>query len=261
MLKISYSEVKHKIINNYNKGYKYVLFKVICYPLNIFRDIILKKIIFSKQTVRGKFTKIYKLNYWGDKNSLSGPGSNLDSTKILRGELPKLIKQFKIKSILDAPCGDFHWMKKIYKKMNVNYCGGDIVDEIIKKNTKTYSDQNTTFIKLDIIKDKIPNADLMICRDCLIHFSYKDIFGFFKNFVKSNVKFILTTSYFNTTEFENRNIQTGDFRKIDLFKDPFFFKKEYFYEINDNSLIDIQDNKRLYLFTKEQVNTYLINSS
>ena len=249
----------YKIKNIFKKGFKYIFLKAIDYPFNSMRDIIFKKKIFSEKTVKERFTKIYKLNYWGDKDSFSGPGSNLDSTKNLRMELPKLIKKFKIKSILDAPCGDFNWMKNIYTNININYCGADIVNTIVTKNIQKYSNQNTTFKKLNIIADKLPNADLMICRDCLIHFSYIDIFNFLNNFARSNIKFILTTSYLNKTEFKNKNIQTGDFRKIDLFKNPFNFKKEYLYEINDNSLLNTRDNKRLYLFKKGQINKYLID--
>ena len=43
----------------------------------------------------------------GDSNSFSGTGSNLDQTKEIIKKLPILIKNYKIKSILDIPCGDF----------------------------------------------------------------------------------------------------------------------------------------------------------
>ena len=44
-----------------------------------------------------------------------GPGSNPESLQIknLIVNLNKFIKDFQIKSILDMPCGDFVWMKKI----------------------------------------------------------------------------------------------------------------------------------------------------
>ena len=38
------------------------------------------------------------------------------------------------------------------------------------------------------------------------------------NYLISDIKYILLTSHLNTeNKFENRNIVTGDFRKIDLF--------------------------------------------
>ena len=72
----------------------------------------------------------------------------------------------------------------------------------------------------------------MICRDCLFHFSNKDIKLFFFNLKKSKIKYILTTSHFIQPKMKpNKNISTGDFRKIDIFSYPFKFKKKVFYII------------------------------
>ena len=63
------------------------------------------------------FTDIYKNNTWGDKESLSGPASNLPRTKNLRKVLPELAQLYNIKTMIDAPCGDMFWFSKIkFKK-------------------------------------------------------------------------------------------------------------------------------------------------
>lgn len=64
----------------------------------------------------------------------------------------------------------------------------------------------------------------MICRDCLIHFSFKNIKRFFYNFKKSKIKYLLLTSYKlkkNESNFNNIDIKNGDFREIDLSQPPF----------------------------------------
>jgi hypothetical protein len=53
--------------------------------------------------------------------------------------------------------------------------GADIVKDLIDINKKKYENEKIKFMKLDIKYDKLPDSDLMICRDCLFHFSNKDI--------------------------------------------------------------------------------------
>ena len=48
----------------------------------------------------------------------------------------QLINQFKVTSILDAPCGDFYWMNHVMKNLKIEYLGEDIVTEIINENNK-----------------------------------------------------------------------------------------------------------------------------
>src|SRR5215212_9991686 len=59
------------------------------------------------------FDQIVAENYWRDPESLSGAGSNLRQTETLRRELPGLLSKLSIRSLLDAPCGDFHWMQHV----------------------------------------------------------------------------------------------------------------------------------------------------
>ena len=59
------------------------------------------------------FSGIYENYGFGSSESRSGPGSTLEETKLLREEIKKLIVKKGIKSVVDIPCGDFHWMKEI----------------------------------------------------------------------------------------------------------------------------------------------------
>ena len=57
------------------------------------------------------FAPFYTENRWGDPESVSGPGSTLTRTSKLRSELPVFWKEIGARTLLDAPCGDFNWMK------------------------------------------------------------------------------------------------------------------------------------------------------
>jgi hypothetical protein len=57
------------------------------------------------------FAPFYAENRWGDDESVSGPGSSLTRTAKLRRELPALLQKVGARTLLDAPCGDFNWMK------------------------------------------------------------------------------------------------------------------------------------------------------
>jgi len=81
------------------------------------------------------FTEIYKKNYWGDKDTISGTGSNLIQTKLIIESIPNILKEYKISTILDIPCGNFYWMNNVNLN-GINYIGVDIVKELIEANTR-----------------------------------------------------------------------------------------------------------------------------
>tara|TARA_B100000212_G_scaffold100310_1_gene73819 strand:- start:356 stop:1105 length:750 start_codon:yes stop_codon:yes gene_type:complete len=166
------------------------------------------------------FTEIYKKNKWGDKYSYSGSGSNIKQTKNILIELPKVIRKYEITSILDLPCGDFYWMKE-YDFKNLEYIGADIVSALVEQNIKKFSSENIKFMNLDIIINNLPCSDLLFCRDCLVHFSFDDIFQALKNIKRSKFKYLMTTNFLKTGS--NINIPTGSWRTINLCKPPFNF--------------------------------------
>ncbi|MCD1162393.1 class I SAM-dependent methyltransferase [Peribacillus frigoritolerans] len=176
------------------------------------------------------FTNIYKKNRWGNSESVSGTGSSLTQTKTIIQELPSIIKQLQIKKMIDAPCGDFNWMKEIYKNTEL-YIGIDIVDEIIKRNKKEYPLNNVQFFHMDITKDRLPTGDLILCRDCLVHFSFSDIHLALNNFKASQSRYLLTTTFTNHTC--NQEIRTGSWRPLNLEIEPYNFPKPILV-INEN---------------------------
>lgn len=165
------------------------------------------------------FIKIYRENKWRDKDSRSGPGSNLIHTEAVRKALPLLLEELNCKSLLDIPCGDFFWMKMI--DMNIEYIGGDIIADLIENNRRQYASDNRKFLVLNLIRDSLPKADLILCRDCLAHLSYSDIFRALRNIRYSGSIYLLTTTYIERER--NENLPTGRWRPINLQRSPFNF--------------------------------------
>jgi len=205
----------------------------------------------NKNIMKDVFDHIYKTNAWGSSETRSGGGATIEHTKNLRNQLPVLFNKFNISTVLDAPCGDFNWMKEVKINSNINYIGCDIVPDIIKKNNELYRKQNINFEILDITKDKLPKVDLMINRAVLFHFPYSYISLFFKNFINSNIPYLLTTTHVNNNNFENKNINLGDFFLIDLFSSPFNLDKNPLYTIDD--YIKNHYPMQMVLFSREQI--------
>ncbi len=182
-----------------------------------------KKLEIDGLSTEEVFSKIYKENYWVYGESVSGTGSDSSQTNVIISELEKLFQEYNIKSILDAPCGDFNWMNQVNLN-GIDYLGIDIVEDLIKLNKENYKDKaGVEFRTGNIITDDLPQVDLILCRDCLVHFSYNEIGRTLENFKKSGSKFLLTTSFIHRKE--NKDITTGFWRTLNLRKPPFNFIK------------------------------------
>ena len=167
------------------------------------------------------FSKIYRENGWAGDESLSGLGSSLAETTEIRSALPIIIKQFSIRSMLDSPCGDGYWMSCAEIKLE-KYIGADIVPELVRICAQRCAGiaAHTEFIQCNLMVSNLPAVDLIFCRDCLFHLSFKDIGLVISNIKASGSRYLLTTTYIDR---QNTNIVTGEWRPIDLQAKPFSF--------------------------------------
>lgn len=168
------------------------------------------------------FTDFYRRNKWGGQVSVSGTGSDNYQTRLITRELPILLNDFNISTMLDIPCGDFYWMNSVNLK-GIDYIGADIVRDLIQSNREKYKRDNVCFKNLNLIRDKMPRVDLVFCRDCLVHFSFDDIFLALHNICDSQSELLLTTTF--TDRKDNYDIVTGQWRVINLEVAPFMFPK------------------------------------
>jgi len=177
------------------------------------------KFCYNLQDRKTRFTNTYYSSGFGGQESVSGPGSSLLQTQEIRKQIPKLIKELNAASFFDAPCGDFNWMKEV-ELGDVKYIGVDIVPEIIEMNKAKYRRNNIDFMVLDIVKDDLPCVDVIFCRDCFVHLTFKEIFRSLKKIRASNSIYLLTTTFVELSK--NRRAVKG-WRPINLQKPPFNF--------------------------------------
>ena len=174
----------------------------------------------DSQDRAGRFQNIFNENAWGNSESISGEGSNLERTKVVRAKLPGLLSRRGVRSILDAPCGDFYWMKEVALG-DIDYIGADIVETIIAQDREWYASPRRRFVLCDLVSDPLPKADLILCRDCLVHLPYAETRHAIDNFRKSGATWLLTTTFPGRSE--NHDIEIGDWRPINLEKPPYGF--------------------------------------
>lgn len=168
------------------------------------------------------FNRIYKNNEWKSDESVSGRGSTLKETEEIRRQLPILFTKLGIRTLLDIPCGDFHWFSSMvndlgFSKYNEGmdfYIGADIVPELITKNRLEHLITFLDFRVLDVTKDELPKVDLILCRDMLGHFSNWEVKLALDNFKRSGAKWLLATTFPGRQT--TGNIRTGEWRPIDL---------------------------------------------
>jgi hypothetical protein len=165
------------------------------------------------------FRRFYADNVWGSDESVSGPGSTLEATKNIRAAIPGIFAELKIRSILDAPCGDFHWFHHLLPDLDIDYLGADIVPELIARNTAAFGSNRVAFKVHDIVTEPLPRVDLWLCRDCLFHLPLCDVRQALANFVNSGVPSLLVTNHPQVAV--NHEIIHGEFRPLNLQAAPF----------------------------------------
>lgn len=162
------------------------------------------------------FERIHSSNLWGSNTSRSGLGSELDATARLREALPELLAVLGAEVLLDVPCGDFGWLSRVALPVR-RYVGAEIVEAIVEANRAAYPDHE--FLRLDLCADRLPPADVVLCRDCLVHLSLAHVFRAVENIRGSGARWLLTTT-FPLCE-TNLDIQDGDWRMLNFELPPF----------------------------------------
>ncbi len=194
----------------------------------IFVNNFISKFISQQKLNKIIFKSIYKTNHWNKSlkfnpnQSFSGPGSAANSvqTNNLILNLQKFFNENNVKKILDAPCGDCAWIKKIFET-NIQYTGIDIVEDLINENKLKFKfNSNIKFYCRDITQYiDFNNYDFIFMRDFFIHLPIPMIKKVLSNLKKSNCRFYSFNNYEDIKL--NKEISTGQHRKINLLKKPF----------------------------------------
>jgi hypothetical protein len=175
----------------------------------------------SPWEARATFTEIFRTNAWQDTESVSGPGSTRARGADFRAGLISLIDACGIRSIVDAPCGDFNWMQDVLAERDLLYTGVDVVEPLIETHSRRHGTATRRFLCADMTQADLPEADLIFCRDGLVHLSFIDAMAAIGNFRRSGARYLLATTFVDCAR--NVDTATGGWRALNLQSPPFDF--------------------------------------
>lgn len=163
---------------------------------------------------------------WGEEFAgTSGSGSTPANARPYIEFLENFIREHDIHSVVDVGCGDWQF-SKLLNWEGIDYLGVDIVASVIKANQEKYGASNIHFFKADGTTVRLPEADLLLCKDVLQHLPNKNIAFFLKTL--SKYKYCLLTNDVDprTLSSKNEDIPAGHYRVLDLTAAPFNLKAE-----------------------------------
>lgn len=166
------------------------------------------------------FTEIYRTNHWGSPETISGRGSELRQTEAVRAGLAHILAAYRIRTVVDAGCGDLNWIRHVagFERLD-SYLGVDIVAELIGDCQSRYGSARIAFKRADLTREDMPTADLIICRDFLVHLTIGQVLTVLSSIVRSGSGYLLATTYVHLPD--NRETKGGHWRPINLQAPPF----------------------------------------
>lgn len=155
--------------------------------------------------------QIYDLHLWGGQDFDFYSGSGSHDLKIVEPYINSITRFLKSQNnpltVCDLGCGDFNIGKQLTKHTK-NYIAIDIVDNLIERNKALFKEDHLEFQCLDIVKDELPKADVVILRQVLQHLSNAEILKVVEKL--SNYKYAILTEHLPLGEFiPNKDIISG----------------------------------------------------
>lgn len=170
--------------------------------------------------MRRVFTSIHAARAWGECESASGPGSTRERAASFLPDLVALVRSLDIDVLLDAPCGDFNWAPPLADSVR-RYIGVDVVRALVRENRRRWSSPRRRFLCRDIVAQRLPSAQLVLCRDALVHLSDRDVLAAIANFRRTGAEYLLATTFVG--ERVHSDVATGGWHPLNLEAPPFSF--------------------------------------
>jgi len=182
----------------------------------------LSGILRSRKTraMRRVFGRVHATRAWGESESVSGPGSTRERATSFLSDLIALVESLGVSALLDAPCGDFNWAGPLADSVR-HYIGIDVVPALIEENVRRWAAPNREFLCRDMVNERLPPADLILCRDALVHLCAADAVTALANFRRTGAQYLIATTFVGDRA--NPDIATGGWRPLNMERAPFHF--------------------------------------
>lgn len=138
----------------------------------------------------------------GNRDSASGPGSNLASAAAASNLLLRKFRELPIRSVLDLGCGDWHWMQNLgfprpIPGRHISYEGWESSQELVEALRTRHGRDGVEFHLRDVSTEVFPQVDLIIARDILFHMPPDMAFEVVQR-IKQSCKYLAAPSYMFT---------------------------------------------------------------
>jgi SAM-dependent methyltransferase len=164
------------------------------------------------------FSGLFSGRGWGTAETRSGPGSTLGATQAMRKSLSRLFERLRIRSLLDAGCGDLNWIASCLEGLDL-YLGIDVSQAVIDYNVQLHARRPRVFFNVgDAVCDVLPQVDAVLCRHVLTHLPSADIHAALASIRRSGARYLLATSHPGAS---NTDVAPGGWRPLDLCAVPF----------------------------------------
>lgn len=121
------------------------------------------------------FTEIYATAAWGGRvgEFCSGSGSAdraMVAAYVAAVSAKAASEGFLGRTFVDLGCGDFRVGRELLPLCS-GYVGVDVVAALVERNQREHGDATTRFVRLDIVRDPLPDGDVCFVRHVLQHLS------------------------------------------------------------------------------------------
>ena len=188
------------------------------------------------------FEEVYRNGTWGDG---SGTGSSEAVTRPYREFIEDFLRRHQVRTVVDVGCGDWQFSRHVAWG-DVRYLGLDISPTALSRARRFESGQ-ITFREGDARRDPLPEADLLVAKDVLQHWSNDDILEFLPRLPA--FRFALITNGFPTARLDRTNQPrkaSAGYRPIDLAAPPFSLQGRYVLDYMGD------EPKRVFLWTRPE---------
>ena len=140
---------------------------------------------------------------------------------------------------------------KILKNNNIKYlqiCRDD--ENVIKNRLLFNNDTSKIFLKLDILKEPLPNADIIFCLDVFDKLNNDQIWLVLENIRNSGAKYFAVNQYNGSSKKVNKDLKTSSNKYINLTMPPFNFPKS-------NFLVPIENSNYITVYYLDEVEFFM----